>query len=112
MYNFGSIPFFASNNNLVEKNPSGIPSCVSNPSLSGDPNPDSTLSVFDGDWLNEPIYFGYRWYVNNNLVGTDSTYTIVEADLGFELKCIVSAANDVGRSTASTRSVLIIPREE
>lgn len=111
MYNFGSIPFFASNNNLVQKNPSGIPSCVVNPILSGEPNPESTLSVYEGDWTNNPTGFGYRWYVNNNLVGNEPTYSVVEADLGFYLKCIVSAANEVGRSISSTRSVLIVPRE-
>lgn len=108
MYNFGSIPFFASNNNLVEKNPSGIPSCTLLPSLSGLPSPEVTMRVNLGTWTNNPTGYNYNWYVNDILVSEGSTYEISSREVGMYIKCIITASNSNGRSSASTISLLII----
>lgn len=108
MYNFGSIPFFASNNNLVQKNPSGIPSCTSSPSLYGEPYVGSTISISVGVWTNEPTRFSYAWYFDNRFIGDSETLELIEEYMGGYVKCIVFASNYYGMSSASTRSVLIL----
>lgn len=110
MYNFGSIPFFASNNNLIEKTPSGIPSCTLLPSLSGAPNPGVIMRVNLGTWKNNPDGYAYKWYIDNIFVSSDSTYEISIRDKGKYIKCIIIAANSKGRSSSSTRSLLITQR--
>ena len=110
MYNFGSIPFFASNNNLIEKTPSGIPSCTTLPSLTGDPNPGSTIRVNLGTWTNNPVGYDYNWYVNDVFVSNESSYDTTIRDVGMYIKCIIVASNLNGRSYASTESLLITSR--
>jgi len=112
MYNFGSIPFFASNNNLIEKNPEGIPICIVSPSLSGDPTHGSTLSVVLGEWAERTQGFRYEWFRDNQSISTTEEYTVVDRDLGYNIKCVIKAFNPQGDSLASTRPVLIIPREQ
>lgn len=107
MYNFGSIPFFASNNNLIEKTPSGIPSCISNPSISGEPVEGGTLSSSTGVWTNDPLRYDYKWYIDNYFFTDTETVSIDERFVGRSVKCIVVARNSNGTSSASTRSVLI-----
>ena len=107
MYNFGSIPFFASNNNLVEKNPSGLPSCTVPPSLSGEPTPGRVISVNLGTWTNDPTRYSYDWYLDGVFVSTQSTYESSIKDVGKYIKCVVTAGNLIGKSSASTRSALI-----
>lgn len=110
MYNFGSIPFFASNNNLVEKNPSGIPLCTDLPELSGSPTPGAIMSSSVGRWRNVPDGYAYKWYIDNIFVSSDRTYEISIIDIGKYIKCIIIAANSIGRSSASTESLLITSR--
>jgi hypothetical protein len=111
MYNFGSIPFFASNNNLIEKNPSGTPSCTEIPIISGAANPNAIMTATNGQWTNDPISYSYTWYVDNVYVGGEEYYFVVEKDVDKELKCVVKATNTFGFGLASTRSVLILPRD-
>ena len=107
MYNFGSIPFFASNNNLIEKNPSGIPSCIYKPSLFGDAVVGSQLSVINGEWNGRPDNWRYSWYRGDELISQFPEYLLTEDDLGEYIKCVVTAFNNVGNASASTRSALI-----
>lgn len=107
MYNFGSIPFFASNNNLIEKTPSGIPSCTLLPSLSGAPNPGVIMRVNLGTWTNDPTGYSYNWYLDDVSVSNENSYEMTARDVGMYIKCIITASNSNGRSSASTRSALI-----
>ena len=108
MYNFGSIPFFASNNNLVEKNPSGVPSCTLLPFLDVEPTPGILARVNLGTWTNDPVAYDYNWYLDDALVSNDINYEITIRDVGKYIRCIIVASNSNGRSAASTRSELII----
>jgi|688.fasta_scaffold389449_5 hypothetical protein len=107
MYNFGSIPFFASNNNLIEKNPEGIPSCIDAPSLSGEPTPGSTLYVDLGRWENDVDLYEYLWYRGDLIVSSLDAYELTQSDVGYDIKCIITASNRQGNASASTRPVLI-----
>ena len=107
MYNFGSIPFFASNNNLVEKNPSGVPSCYVSPTIIGRTNVGSIVSVRVGSWTNTPSRFDYKWYIDNSFTSDLETFEIDERFLGMYVKCVITASNNYGLSVASTASVLI-----
>ncbi len=111
MYNFGSIPFFASNNNLIQKNPEGAPICTEIPAISGDPKPGGIMTTTNGQWANDPISYSYTWYVDNVDVGGGESYVIINQDVGKELKCVVKSRNTFGFGSASTRSVLILPRD-
>lgn len=107
MYNFGSIPFFASNTNLISKNPTGIPICIVKPSLYGNAKVGSTLTVVLGEWGGRPDGFRYEWFRDNQSVGTTDEYIVIDRDLGSYIKCVIKAFNSQGSSSASTRSVLI-----
>ena len=96
MYNFGSIPFFASNNNLIEKNPEGIPICVVAPSLSGTPSPGRVLSVDLGRWENDVESYGYSWYRDDLIVSSSDTYELTQSDVGYNIQCVITAYNRQG----------------
>lgn len=107
MYNFGSIPFFASNTNLISKNPTGIPICIVAPSLYGDAIVESILSVIPGDWNGRPEGYRYSWYRDNELVSNDESYRLIIDDFNTYIKCVVTAVNSQGSTSVSTRPVLI-----
>lgn len=107
MYNFGSIPFFASNNNLIDKNPSGMPSCYVNPTIIGRTIVGSRVSVSVGSWTNTPSRFNYKWYINREFISDFETFDIDERFVGMYIKCVIIAENYYGLSAASTASALI-----
>ena len=112
MYNFGSIPFFASNNNLIEKNPEGIPICVVAPSLSGTPSPGGVLYVDLGRWENDVESYDYLWYRNDLIASSLETYELTQSDVGCNIKCVITAYNRQGASLAITSPVLIRDSEQ
>jgi type IV secretory pathway ATPase VirB11/archaellum biosynthesis ATPase len=94
------------------------PVSTSRPTVTGTLRSGETLTADHGTWDNNPTGYAYTWQrcsgsptVCTTLAGTDdaddhdSTYTLVDADLGTRLRVAVTASNQVG-SRASSFSLL------
>jgi hypothetical protein len=71
-----------------------------------------TVTTTNGTWTGTPTSYTYQWQRDNsgdgsysNITGaTASTYTLVEADVGCTLRCLVTATNAAGSATAPSSS--------
>lgn len=65
-----------------------------------------TLSCSTGQWTSFPSSFSYQWQQGTSNIGgaTSSTYTIVSGDIGFTIRCVVTATNAIGSTAATTAS--------
>lgn len=62
------------------------------PSIQGDAKVGSALTADPGTWTPGPVTFSYEWLRNDNLIdgATETTYTLVAADMGATLKVRVT----------------------
>ncbi len=76
------------------------------PALSGTAQEGQTLTCSTGTWSGTPTYT-YQWKRNGSNIGsaTNSTYTLVTADVGQSIKCTVTATNALGSSNADSNTV-------
>jgi hypothetical protein len=72
------------------------------PAITGTPSVGNVLTCSAGTWSNSPTSYAYQWKRNTvNIAGaTASAYTVVSADNGNELTCLVTATNAAGNGTA------------
>lgn len=79
------------------------------PVISGDPVPDSELTVSTGTWSGGGITYSYQWKLNGVNVGTDqNTYTVPsDAADGDEIYCVVTATNTAGSASANSNTVAV-----
>ncbi len=86
------------------------------PSASGTTTIASVLSTDDGTWTGSGISYTYQWqrdtFGNNTFVNiasaTANTYTIVTADDGCNLRCVVTATNSVGAASANSNKLGLV----
>jgi hypothetical protein len=81
------------------------------PSLSGSPVVGQVLTCSDGTWTGTiPITFTYQWQRNgSDIIGeVASTYTLVQADAGNSISCVVYATNTVTTNSVSSDSFSIM----
>jgi len=83
-----------------------LPSNSVAPALSGTAQEGQTLTCSTGTWSGSPTYT-YQWKRNGNNItnATNSTYTLVTADVGQSIKCTVTATNFIGSSNADSNTV-------
>jgi len=83
-----------------------LPSNSVAPALSGTAQEGQTLTCSTGTWSGSPTYT-YQWKRNGSNIGsaTNSTYTLVTADVGQSIKCTVTATNFIGSATADSNTV-------
>jgi hypothetical protein len=76
------------------------------PALSGTAQEGQTLTCSTGTWSGTPTYT-YQWKRNGSNIGsaTNSTYTLITADVGQSIKCTVTATNALGSSNADSNTV-------
>jgi hypothetical protein len=76
------------------------------PALNGTAQEGQTLTCSIGTWSGSPTYT-YQWKRNGSNIGsaTNSTYTIVTADIGQSILCTVTATNFIGSATADSNTV-------
>jgi hypothetical protein len=76
------------------------------PALSGTAQEGQTLTCSTGTWSGSPTYT-YQWKRDGNDItsATNSTYTLVTADVGTSIKCTVTATNFTGSATADSNTV-------
>ncbi len=77
------------------------------PAVTGTASFGSTLTTTNGTWTGlAPITFTYQWQrVTTDIGGaTSSTYTLVAADVGNTIRCVVKATNSVAPSGVTANS--------
>lgn len=79
------------------------------PAITGTATLGQVLTVSNGTWDNSPSSYAYQWKRDGtDIVGaTASTYTIVLADSGHLLSCVVTATGGGGSTAATSASVSI-----
>lgn len=76
------------------------------PNVTGLPYIGDLLTTTDGTWSGTPTSFTYQWKRGVTNIGTNAnTYTIVSADAGTNITCVVTATNATG-STPATSNIL------
>jgi hypothetical protein len=81
------------------------------PVVSGSATYGSTLSTTTGTWTGLPTPgYSYQWQRGGSNIGsaTGSSYTLVQADVGFTIRCVVTATNVVGSSSANSNSTATV----
>lgn len=91
-------------------NPAGSPVNTVAPAITGTASVGSVLTCSQGTWLGSPSSYGYQWQRNGtNIAGqTANTYTVVTADAGTTVGCVVTATNSFG-SRSATATIAIPP---
>jgi hypothetical protein len=76
------------------------------PAITGTAQEGQTLTCSTGTWSGSPSYT-YQWKRNGSNIGsaTNSTYTLVTADVGQSIKCTVTATNFIGSANADSNTV-------
>ena len=76
------------------------------PVISGSTTLGSVLTTTNGTWTNSPSSFTYQWKRNATNVGTNTpTYTLVLADSGAAITCVVTAINGGGSASATSNII-------
>lgn len=87
----------------------GIP-IVTGPSGSQIGSVGQVLNCTQGAWSNAPTSYAYQWvrgYVPWTPIGTNSaSYTLVAADSGNPIRCVVSAVNAAGTTQGPPTDIL------
>ena len=84
-----------------------LPSNSVAPAISGTAQEGQTVTCSTGTWSGSPTYT-YQWYRGASAIGsaTSSSYTLVTADVGQNIKCVVTATNFVGSATADSNTIV------
>jgi hypothetical protein len=79
------------------------------PAITGTAQEGQTLTCSTGTWTGSPTYT-YQWKRNGNNItsATNSTYTLVTADVSQSIKCTVTATNILGSANADSNTVVPI----
>lgn len=101
---------------VVTKAPPSAPKNTKEPSISGTPQQDQTLTANPGGWSgNQPIQFAYRWRRCDDKGGdcvnttvTTQTYTLGTDDVGHTLRVLVTASNNVGSAAAISNATSVV----
>lgn len=80
---------------------SAAPENITEPFITGTPAVGEILTVSNGGWL-DVDEFTYQWKDDGVNIGgaTSKTYTVLEAQAGGALTCLVTGTNDFGSDTA------------
>ncbi len=88
-----------------------VPSNTVIPTISGSTTVGSTLTESDGTWLGSPSpTFAYQWLRSGTPIGgaTASTYLLVTADLGSQIRVQVTGTNSTGFATGTSNATATI----
>jgi len=77
------------------------------PNVTGNYYVGDVLTTTDGTWSGSPTSYFYQWKRGATNIGTNAnTYTLVSADAGTNITCVVTATNATG-STPATSNVFV-----
>ena len=78
------------------------------PNVTGSAVVGNVLSTTNGTWTNSPTSYAYQWKRGATNIGTNAnTYTLVNADAGQSITCVVTATNAGGSTPATSNAVQI-----
>jgi hypothetical protein len=81
------------------------------PVVSGGVLIGQTLTTTNGTWIANPpsITYTYQWQRNGSpiLGATSSTYLLVYADRGANVRCVVTATNAIGSASANSNAIAV-----
>ena len=73
------------------------------PVVSGSTYVGDVLTTTNGSWSGSPISYSYQWKRGATNIGTNAnTYTLVSADAGLNITCVVTATNAIGSTNATS----------
>ena len=74
------------------------------PVITGNTRDTQVLTCSTGTWTNSPSSYSYQWIRGTSTnVGTNAnTYTCVTADIGYTIKCTVTATNAIGPTSVTS----------
>jgi len=78
------------------------------PAITGTAQEGQTVTCSTGTWTGTPtITFAYQWKRNASNIGsaTNSTYTLVTADVSQSITCQVTATNGSGSANATSNTI-------
>jgi hypothetical protein len=86
------------------------------PAITGTLEVGYTLDCSEGTWTGGVQSYAYQWYrINDNAVAIDgaisSSYDISSLDTGHSLKCVVTATNNTGSTSADSNTTTVIPAD-
>ena len=108
---YGDSMFLATNGILARANAAVLPVNTVAPAITGTAQEGQILTCSTGTWTGTPtITYTYQWKRNGSNIGsaTNSTYTLVTADVGQNIKCTVTATNGAGSVNADSNTVIPI----
>jgi len=77
------------------------------PNVTGGNYVGDLLTTTNGTWSGSPTSYSYQWKRGATNIGTNAnTYTLVSADAGLNITCVVTATNATG-STNATSNVFV-----
>jgi Protein of unknown function (DUF3383) len=69
----------------------------------------SVMNCTLGNWTNEPTSYAFQWKRGATNIGTNAaTYTVVGADIGATLTCVVTATNAIGSTAAPASNGVVV----
>jgi surface protein len=78
------------------------------PNVTGSAIVGNTLTTDDGSWTGSPTSYSYQWKRGATNIGTNTnTYTLVNADAGQSITCVVTATNAGGSTPATSNAVQV-----
>jgi surface protein len=78
------------------------------PNVTGTAVVGNVLTTDDGTWTNSPTSYAYQWKRGATNIGTNAnTYTLVTADAGESITCVVTATNGGGSTPATSNAVQV-----
>jgi len=80
-----------------------VPVNTALPGITGGDTIGSVLTTTNGTWTNSPTSYAYQWKRGATNIGTNAnTYTLVTADAGTNITCVVTATNAIGSTNATS----------
>ena len=78
------------------------------PNVTGTAIVGDILTTDDGSWTGSPTSYAYQWKRGATNIGTNAnSYTLVNADAGQSITCVVTATNAVGSTPATSNALTI-----
>ena len=92
----------------ITSGPPAAPVNSTLPNVTGVAIVGDILTTDDGTWTGSPTSYAYQWKRGATNIGTNAnTYTLVNADAGQSITCVVTATNGGGSTPATSNAVQI-----
>lgn len=108
MYGYGNSLFLTANKILASANAGTPPVNTVAPAITGIAQEGQVVTCSTGTWTGTPtITYAYQWKRNGSNIGsaTNSTYTLVTADVSQSITCELTATNAVGSANATSNTI-------